>query len=250
MKNKVESEDDGFGDFGEFDSPEIDQEAPKIQDPVLKSTPALDDDPFADILGEYGISDTKPVEPETKPAPEAEATVPPVNLFEMQEEAPAAIDTQNENDGFGSFDEPKTDEQIQEDDGFGDFGDFEGTADNAQNEEKEDLNINSNIFEYKAENAEIEEASIQEEEVAPKPKIELNENNLLGGFMAEFKQPEQSPRGDSKSLGDDFKDGSFTTRSTELKNQVQKIFENEPDYAKIGSQILKELNEKTFFENQ
>ena len=53
---EVENDQDGFGDFGDFNDEkpeEIGQES---------KAPVVDDDPFADILGEYGISDAK-VEP-------------------------------------------------------------------------------------------------------------------------------------------------------------------------------------------
>ena len=52
----MEDDQDGFGDFGDFNdekAEEIGQES---------KAPVMDDDPFADILGEYGISDAK-VEP-------------------------------------------------------------------------------------------------------------------------------------------------------------------------------------------
>lgn len=160
----------------------------------------------------------------------------------------------------------------EDDDNFGDFGDFEEPPAVTQTEAIQE----ANIFDYKPEQpsevkefeettqenqnlefGDFEEASIHEDEfiVAPKPKIELNENNLLGGFMAEFgtkkTQGDQSSRGDAKSACDEEQaEESFTTRQSELEAQIHKIFENTPDYAKIGTEILKKLNKKEFFENQ
>ena len=47
---------DGFGDFGEFQE----DKATDKRTTAVKPTAPLDDDPFASILGEYGISDAKP----------------------------------------------------------------------------------------------------------------------------------------------------------------------------------------------
>ena len=78
------AEDDGFGDFGDF------EEAPQAE-PVAKQEPAtnlVEDDPFAEILGEYGIKDATAGADEAVKAAESaaqsqpEAVAAPMQLLE------------------------------------------------------------------------------------------------------------------------------------------------------------------------
>ena len=163
-------------------------------------------------------------------------------------EAPFSVDNpapklqnqeQEENDGFGdfgAFEQTEDDKKEVEDDGFGDFGDFDqpGSGENmdiwdqvptssgAKIEESdsaepviEDVpysgNTERNMQDEEQKSFEEEKENIAEvlEQEPPQPKIPLNENSLLSGFMSEFtfqppqKLPERNERSNSVTSGQD-----------------------------------------------
>ncbi|CDW90131.1 UNKNOWN [Stylonychia lemnae] len=176
---------------------------------------------------------------------------------------------QNNNNQFDQ--EPKISEENDDDEGFGDWTDSNQNNQNAQDDNRRDnqnqiqmvnQNItNNNILELdddddsgnksnKHDELQVEVIEVQEE--PPKPKIELNENNLLSGFMMEFGKslvnkhaPELQQQAEKqKQLKDQLNDLDFQVekKATDQHTKIKTTLFNYENKYEMKESILSRIN--------